>query len=92
MTTLNSNADLYDYLQRLADILQSRGAKHLAAVIANARLQASGPSTEFLGESKIAIEAVLASENIVLSPAERGEASDVVAQLVRALMLRENGS
>lgn len=85
MTQLASNQALYDYLGRLAASLQERGAESMAEVIAAAARQAAGLSTEFLGESRIALEKVLNSNQAIVSDAIRTEIADILKQLDVAL-------
>jgi hypothetical protein len=85
MMRVASNQALHDYLARLAESLQERGAESMAEVIAAAARQAAGLSTEFLGESRIALEQVLNSNQPVLSDAIRAEIADVLKQLDFAL-------
>jgi hypothetical protein len=53
--------------------------------IRRAAQQASGLSTEFLGESRIALEQTLAAEGGTLNPQERMDLIAVVNQLDRTL-------
>jgi hypothetical protein len=85
---LASNQALHDYLVRLAASLQERGAAPMAEIIAAAARQGAGLSTEFLGESRIALEEVLNSNQAVLSDAIRIEMADVLKQLDMALNRR----
>jgi hypothetical protein len=64
MMRLVSNQALHDYLARLAASLQERGAESMAEIIAAAARQGAG--LEFLGESRIALEKVLNSNQAVL--------------------------
>jgi hypothetical protein len=58
--TLASNRDLYDYMTRLSSGLKQRGAAALSEAVDLARRYASGSSsTEFLGESRIALTRVM---------------------------------
>ena len=83
--SLSSNQALYDYLVRLARHLNDRGATELSAAAAAASRQAASMSTEFLGESRIALRRILEGEKGVLSAAERSEIENVLRQLTAAL-------
>ena len=85
MEPLKSNSDLYRYLVFLHTQLRERGAADLAVFIESASRQASGMSTEFLGESRIALRHLLDKEQGVLTEAERREVSSVLKQLDQAL-------
>jgi hypothetical protein len=54
---LPSNTDLYEYLLSLRDLLGSQGSQQLAESVRFAAEQATGLSTEFLGESRFALRA-----------------------------------
>jgi hypothetical protein len=82
---LANNQALHDYLVGLAATLQERGAESMAEDIAAAARQAAGLSTEFLGESRIALEKLLSSNQLRLSDAVRTEIADVLKQLDVAL-------
>jgi hypothetical protein len=84
MKRLSSNKDLYDYLIDLAERLRTRGADSLAAIVLSASRQAAGLSTEFLGESQIALKEVLDSE-VALDENERADLLGVLEQLSTAL-------
>jgi hypothetical protein len=84
-TPFSSNQELYDYLLRLADVLFERGSDVLANRVRGAAQQASGMSTEFLGESRIALEQTLAAEAGALNPQERKHLVAVIDQLDRTL-------
>ena len=86
MKTLAGNRESYDYLLALASVLKQRGAVSLSEAVAFAsRHVASMFSTEFLGESRIALRRVAAEENGVLTPEERSDLLDVLKQLDQAL-------
>ena len=71
---LSSNRDLYEYLVALESQLRSRGWEHLSENVAAAARTANAiPTTEFLGESRIALRRVLAEENGILSRIESAE-------------------
>ena len=85
MKTLSSNRDLYDYLLYLSSELKQRGSKALSEAVAFASSQGSSSSTEFLGESRVALRRVLNEENGTLSNQERADLSDVLKQLDESL-------
>ncbi len=77
---LSGNRDLYDYLLCLASELKQRGSTALSEAVAFAAAQASSLSTEFLGESRIALRRVSKEENGVLTKPERADLLDVLRQ------------
>jgi hypothetical protein len=81
----SSNADLYSYLTWLRDLLLSRGAAQLADLVGIAARFASGMSTEFLGEARIALLKVQADHDNGLNDLERQGLHQALAQLDRAL-------
>ena len=85
MKQLANNKELYDYLVDLSTKLGARGAELLAAIILSASRQSAGLSTEFLGESRIALRKVSDSDEVLLTDAERAEVTDVLKQLSVAL-------
>ena len=82
---LSNNKELYDYLVDLSATLRKRGAESLASIVYAASRHAVGLSTEFLGESRIALRKVSDSDQSVLSETERAEITDVLNQLSSAL-------
>ena len=60
MRLANSQA-LYEYLVNLAAWFREHGTESMAEMIAAASRHGAGLSTEFLGESRIALEKVLSS-------------------------------
>jgi hypothetical protein len=82
---LSSNQELYEYLQRLVSELKNVGASKLADTVSFAIDQASGMSTEFLGESRLALRQVLNQENWPLTQGERADLESVVEQPNEAL-------
>jgi hypothetical protein len=84
-TPFSSNQELYNYLLRLADVLVERGSHVLANRIRGAAQQASGLNTEFLGESRIALEQTLAAEAGALNPQERQYLIAAIDQLDQTL-------
>jgi len=85
MKTLSGNRELYDYLFSLSAELKQRGATALSEAVAFASAQGSSSSTEFLGESRIALRQVLQEEKGALTDEQRAELSDVLKQLDAAL-------
>ena len=77
----SSNADLYSYLELLRQTLADRGANELAEVVAGALRFAAGMSTEFLGESRIALRAVSQAENNPLDQLERQRLAKAISEL-----------
>jgi hypothetical protein len=89
MKHLANNRELYDYLLFLAAELRKRKFDELSdAVIFASRLAATIPSTEYLGESRIALRRVLKEEDGVLTIQERRDLSDVIQQLDDAFEVR----
>jgi hypothetical protein len=84
MKRLNSNGELYEYLLGLARELKSLRLEELSEAVTSVSCQAWGMSTEFLGESRIALQRVLDEENGALSRQQRSEVSDVLAHIQRA--------
>ena len=79
---LTGNQDLYDYLDHLANRLKESGATQLAEVVpAASRTALTIPSTEFLGESRLALRRVLNLDVGLLSESERSDLLDVLGQL-----------
>ena len=85
MHTLSSNRDLYEYLLSFTAELKRRGLTTLSEMVAFASSQGSSSSTEFLGESRIALKRVLHEENGALTTQERADLLDVLTQLDKAL-------
>jgi hypothetical protein len=86
MKPFSNNRELYEYLLFLAAELQKRKFKELGEAVAFASRQAaSNISTEFLGESRIALRRVLKEEDGILTVQERADLSDVLKQLDEAL-------
>lgn len=78
---LTDNQALHDYLTSLAALLRERGANVMADAVAAASRQASGLSTEFLGESRLALRKLVHSNLVALSDEDRVELGDVLEQL-----------
>jgi flagellar biosynthesis chaperone FliJ len=82
---LGSNQELYDYLLRLAQELQDHGAKELGEMVAGASRHAAGLSTEFLGESRIALQHIILEGKNALTATQRADVEDVLQQLTAAI-------
>ena len=86
MKTLAGTKELYDYLVFLTTELKDRKSEELSKAVDHARLcSASNISTEFLGESRIALRKVRDEETTVLSADERADLLNVLRQLDQAL-------
>jgi hypothetical protein len=85
MKKLASNTDLHEYLLLLGNLLADRCSHQLAGSVRFAAGQAAGLTTEFLGESRTALQQVLDVENGTLSPNERADLLSVIDQIERAL-------
>jgi hypothetical protein len=85
MKILSNNAELYQYLLHLSAILQERDAKQLGEAVVHASKCSAGMSTEFLGESRIALRQVLKKGAGLLTTQERDDVKDVLRQLDKAL-------
>lgn len=85
---LQSKRELYEYMVGLAKILDARSASDLSAlVLAASRHAATFPTTEFLGEARLALRQVQSREGL-LSDSERTDLFDVLSQLDRAFEKR----
>ena len=82
---LANNQELYNYLVRLAQYLKERDAIQLSDVVTRASRQASSLSSDFLGESRIALRRVLSEGTDVLEASERVDVDDVLRQLTAAI-------
>jgi hypothetical protein len=85
MRTLSTNSDLYQYLLQLAGDLRKLGSTDLADIVTTASNQASGMTTEFLGESRIALRQVRRRGRSILSEQACADLVDVLKQLDAAL-------
>jgi hypothetical protein len=82
---LENNQQLYDYLVSIGAKLNTRGEAELGRVVmAASRHAATVPSTEFLGESRIALRRVK-NEQTVLTGDEQSGLKDIMRQLDDAL-------
>jgi hypothetical protein len=82
---LSNNRELYQYLLFWAAALKKRNLGDLSEAVVSASRQASGSSTEFLGESRIVFRRVLKEDRKVLTAQERDDLSDILRQLDEAL-------
>ena len=85
MTKLESNADLLSYLVSLADRLENAACLSLAADLRFAADQAAGLSTEFLGESLIALRKVSDVKKNTLDTDEREDLVRIIRQIEFAI-------
>ncbi len=92
MKRLSNNRELYAYLLSLRSRLQACGAGELSDCVDFAAAQAAGMSTEFVGESRIALRRVLGREAGILTAAERSDALNVLRQLDQAFNGYHNGA
>jgi hypothetical protein len=83
---LASNEDLHLYLLQIADALADLGRYTAAKKLRGAAVQASGLSTEFLGESRNALIEVLRSEGSAMPLADRDRLVAIIDQLSRTLL------
>jgi hypothetical protein len=82
MKPLTSNSELYEYLRGLSKILEERHAPELNEVVTHASQTAAGNvSTEFLGESRIALRRVMKEGHGILTAEERADLREVLAQI-----------
>ena len=85
MRFLRNNQQLFDYLINLNLELKKRGLLELSEVVNLAIGTASSISTEFLGESRIALGEVLRKGSGALTEQERSDLESVLQQLDVAL-------
>jgi hypothetical protein len=88
MKVLTNNRDLYEYLLLLTSILKQRGAADLSNAVKFATGNAASSSTEFLGESRIALRRVSTDAKGVLTDQELSDLLDVLKQLDKAFQKR----
>jgi hypothetical protein len=81
MKTLSNNAELHQYLQFLWKTLEERHAKELSEAVAHASRMSPFMSTEFLGESRIALRRLIKEGRGVLTSQERDDPRDVLSQI-----------
>jgi hypothetical protein len=84
MNRFSSNRELYEYLVSFSLELKRRGILGLSDAVDFAIAQASSSSTEFLGETRIALRRILSEENGSLTAQERSDVLDALAQLDEA--------
>jgi hypothetical protein len=85
MSRFLNNQQLYDYLLLLSTELKKRGRDELSEATLLASRQASSMSTEFLGESRIALRRVLQEGQNTLTEEERDDIRTTLRQLDEAL-------
>jgi len=85
MKQLCNNRELYEYLVHLASELKRSKSEALGDIVSSASRHAAGMSTEFLGESRIALRRVLAEEVGILGEQERANLKSTLEQLDKAL-------
>ena len=85
MKTLSNNTELLQYLVQLSATLKERDAKQLGEIVVHASKCSAGMSTEFLGESRIALRQVLKKTKRVLTAQERDDVKEVLRLLDLAL-------
>jgi len=82
MMQLSSNSELFEYLRSLSKMLEERQDTELSeAVVAHACRMSPFMSTEFLGESRIALKRLLKKEHGVLNSEERHDVKEVLSQI-----------
>jgi hypothetical protein len=81
MTRLSSNADLLRYLVELAGSFENAGLQMEAEEIRLATSLAAGMSTEFLGESLLAMRKVRRAAHAALNKSQVHDFDRVAAQL-----------
>jgi len=89
MPSLNSNSDLYDYLERVQSYLRDHGAFDLADSVKRAMQQASSLSTEFLGEARLVLLKVLEADQVTADAEWARELHNAIGQLDVALERRK---
>ena len=81
MKNLSTNAELSLYLQSLVKTLEERDAKELSEAVAHAGRMSPWMSTEFLGESRIALRHLLENEHGLLTNQERDDVKEILIQI-----------
>jgi hypothetical protein len=67
ISKLASNTDLYEYLLSLGDLPAGCGSQQLAETVRFAAKQGTGLSSEFLGESRIALRATIHADTELMT-------------------------
>ena len=88
MKNLSDNADLYRFLLEIEHTLRRGGSDKLAEAVKTASRHAAGMSTEFLGESRIALREVFKAGVNALGEKDLSNVADVLRQLDEALERR----
>jgi hypothetical protein len=78
---ISSHHDLHEYMTSLSAALKERGLRDMSDTIDFAVAQASMVTTEFPGESRIALRHILKVENGTLTGEERVTMADVLRQI-----------
>ncbi len=87
---LADEGELYKYMRSLSSVLRSRNASSLSETVARAAATAAGNmSTEFLGESRIALKRVASLGITFLSVDELKRVNDVIEQINDAFDRRQ---
>ena len=81
MKRLSNNTELCQYLQFLWKTLEERHAKELSEAVAHASRMSPYMTTEFLGESRIALRKLIKEEHGVLTSQERDDVRNVLNQI-----------
>jgi hypothetical protein len=82
---LSNNRELYEYLLSLSSMLKVRGSEELSQLMTTASRHVAGMSTEFLGESRIALRKLAQDVTGILRQEEKADLLDVLDQLDTAL-------
>jgi hypothetical protein len=85
MKVFSNNRELYEFLVHLRTVLSGKGAVHLSRIVESAMRQASALSTEFLGESRVALRTVINEQRGILTAEQADDVRDVIKQLDRVL-------
>jgi hypothetical protein len=85
MKQIQDNSELYSYLRGLETKFRIAGSTGLADTLALASRHAGGMSTEFLGESRIALRKISDPARALLSEGELSDLRSVLDQLDIAL-------
>lgn len=77
----SNNTQLSQHLQFLTKTLEERHAKELSEAVAHVGRMSPVMSTEFLGESRIALTQLLRKERGILTDQERDEVQEVLSEI-----------
>jgi hypothetical protein len=81
---LSSNADLYEFLLLLANLMETQSHHQSAGKLGFAANQASGLSTEFLGEELLALKQTSEEIGDKMEEQQRNDLADAIRQLESA--------